>query len=255
MSTVMKLPKIYTYFRQGQVFTIDEVRCKLGINGNTLRKRLSDLIRQGYVFHIRQGLYRLSHTGESRFNVYHTSSPYEIAAKLTPYCYLGYKTALQFHAKQKIPNNDKLYIISPTKFNHFQFDYRTYLWCQSIEFYGIEEQHYHDGQNEFKIHVTDLEKSLIDCLKRPSYCPKFSELIDLCNLFSTPPDFEKLILYAKKINVRSVFNRLGYFLEFQGQTWNINENILTEIESHICQKYIEWSIFSTDINNARWKIR
>lgn len=251
----MKLPKIYTYFKEGQVFTIDEVRCKLGISGNALRKRLSDLIKQGYVFHIRQGLYRLSKEGESRFHRYHISSPYEIAAKLTPYCYLAYKTALQFHANQNVQKHDKLYIMSPTKFNHFQFDQRTYLWCQSIEFYGIEEREIFDGKNEFKIYLTDLEKSLIDCLKRPSYCPQFNELIDLCQLFSSPPNSEKLIFYASKINVCSVFNRLGYFLEFQKNIWNIDESILEKIESHCSQKQIEWSVFPANLNDIRWKIR
>ena len=63
----MKLPRIYTHFKPGQVFTIDEVRCKLSAKGNTLRKRLSDLTMRGYISPIRQGLYRFSRFGESRF--------------------------------------------------------------------------------------------------------------------------------------------------------------------------------------------
>lgn len=251
----MKLPKIYTYFKPGQVFTIGEARCKLGIDGNTLRKRLSDLIKQGYVFHIRQGLYRLSKEGESRYHVCHTSSPYEIAAKLTPYSYLGYKTALQFHANQNVQKNDFVYIVSPTKFNHFQFDQRTYLWCQSTDIYGIEDKFHCHEKNEVIVHVTDLEKSIVDCLKRPSYCPNFSDFMNFCQMFTTLPDIEKLIFYAQKLGVRAIFNRLGYVLSAQKLLWNVDESILSHMESVMSQKYIEWPVFSHRINDARWKIR
>src|SRR5437870_5320873 len=133
----MKLPQIYTHFQQGQVFTIDEARLKLGTSGNTLRKRLSDLSGRGYISPIRQGLYRLCKIGESRFER-HSNSPYEIASKLTSAGHLGYKTALQFHAQLQVPKNDTVCVVSTTKFNSFEFDKREYIWCQSAESYGIE---------------------------------------------------------------------------------------------------------------------
>ena len=60
MEWYMKLPKIYDHFKQGQIFTIDEAREKLKTTGNTLRKRLSELSARGYIFPIRQGLYRVT---------------------------------------------------------------------------------------------------------------------------------------------------------------------------------------------------
>lgn len=249
----MKLPQIYTHFKQGQVFTIDEARRKLCTNGNTLRKRLSDLSMRGYISPIRQGMYRLSKFGESRFEK-HVCSPYEIASKLTPYCYLGYKTALQFHAKKQIPENNKVYIISATKFNGFKFDTRTYIWCQSSEFYGIESHILHEDNHEFILHTTNIEKTLIDCLKRPAHCPNFDELIKLSSQIPITPDIEKLIYYAEKIEIRSVFNRLGYLLESKQKNWSIPNTILSNLENKMNQKITDWPIINTKYNSNRWKI-
>ena len=57
------------------------------------------------------------------------------------------------------------------KFNGFKFDSRTYIWCQSSESYGIETKILNHNESEFTLHTTNLEKTLIDCLKRPAYCP------------------------------------------------------------------------------------
>lgn len=249
----MKLPQIYTHFKQGQVFTIDEVRCKLGTQGNTLRKRLSDLTTRGYISPIRQGLYRLCKLGESKFEK-HAYCSYEIASKLTQHCYIGYKTALQFHANQKIIENESVYVISPTKFNGFTFDNRTYIWCQSSESYGLETKSLVYDGCEFHIQTTNIEKTLIDCLKRPAYCPAFDELMTLCHQLNTLPDIEKLFFYAKKINIRSIFNRLGYLLDAKQADWQIPAAVLSSLENQISQKNIDWAIFQNTGEVNRWKI-
>lgn len=253
VSTVMKLPRIYTHFNQGQVFTITEASCKLGTTGNTLRKRLSDLIMKGYISPIRQGLYRLARLDESRYHPA-LNSPLEIASKLITKGHIGYQSALQFHAQGNIPENQPVYLINRTKFNAFSYEKRMYIWCQSAEFYGVKSYQIITNNYEFSVNVTDFEKTLLDCLRRPAYCKNFQNLLNLCNRMNKPPKFELLIEYANRMNIRSVYNRLGFLLEQQKKNWNVPQSIFLILENKMCPKQIDWDIQIQKTEKNRWKI-
>jgi len=249
----MKLPRIYTHFSQGQVFTIEEACHKLGSSGNTLRKRLSDLTMRGYISSIRQGLYRLSELDESRY-AKNYNSPLEIVSKLSINNYIGYKSALLFHAYGKIPENQQIYTISKTKFNSFNFDTRKYIWCQSSESYGVESYSLETKFYKFSFNITNIEKTLLDCLKRPYYCNNMATLLSLCHKLSTPPNLDLLMQYALRMNIRSVFNRLGYLLETKKEDWQISDDLLLKLEELMSQKQIEWNISVCESQKNRWKI-
>ncbi len=249
----MKLPRIYTHFNQGQVFTIEEASSKLGTSGNTLRKRLSDLAMRGYISPIRQGLYRLSKLDETRLKQ-SVNCPLEIVSKLTANSYIGYQTALQFHACQNIPANEHIYVISQSKFNCFKFDTRLFMWCQSSETYGIETHTLSAENHSYEIRTTNLEKTLLDCLKRPSYCNNFETLLALCSKIQTPPNLEQLMFYANRIKIRSVYNRMGYLLEAQKDQWNVPESIFKILEDKMSQKQIDWNVIAKNSANNKWKI-
>ena len=236
----MKLPRIFEHFKQGQIFTIDEAREKLGTTGNTLRKRLSELSARNYIFPIRQGLYRVSRIGERPDR--HQSSPFAIASKLTPYCYVGFKSALQLHAGEIPFENDTVFVVSPTKFNSFKFESRSYFWCQSPESHGLETHVLYDYDIEFSILVTTFEKSIVDCLKRPAHCPTLSELIGLCDRVPRKPDLEKLLKYVFDCNIQSLFNRIGYLFEKKQNAWDIDDCILRELENKMSKKQTDWPI-------------
>ncbi|WP_186646638.1 type IV toxin-antitoxin system AbiEi family antitoxin domain-containing protein [Fluviispira vulneris] len=236
----MKLPRIYEHFKQGQIFTIEEAREKLKTTGNTLRKRLSELATRGYIFPIRQGLYRVSKIGERPER--EKSSPFAIASKLTPYCYVGFHSALQLHAKETPKENDTIFVVSPTKFNSFKFEGVYYFWCQSPEPHGLETYLLHNGELEFPLLASNFEKSLVDCLKRPAHCPPFHELVRLCKKITISPDFEKILRYASDCNVQALFNRLGFLFEKSLAYWKIQEEYFKQIEGKMSRKQTEWPI-------------
>jgi predicted transcriptional regulator of viral defense system len=236
----MKLPRIYEHFRQGQIFTIDEAREKLKTTGNTLRKRLSELSSRGYIFPIRQGLYRVTKIGE-RPDL-DKSSPFAIAGKLTPYSYVGFHSALQLHAKEVPKENDTIYVVSPTKFNSFCFEGIQYFWCQSPEPHGLETSLLNYNGLEFAVLSSNFEKSLVDCLKRPTHCPPFYELVRLCRKSECRPDIEKVLKYASDCNVQALFNRLGFLFEKSQSYWEIQEDFFKIIEHRMSRKQTEWPI-------------
>ena len=236
----MKLPRIYEHFRQGQIFTIEEAREKLKTTGNTLRKRLSELSSRGYIFPIRQGLYRVTKIGE-RPDL-DKSSPFAIAGKLTPYSYVGFHSALQLHAKEVPKENDTIYVVSPTKFNSFSFEGIHYFWCQSPEPHGLETCLLSHNGLEFAVLSSNFEKSLVDCLKRPTHCPPFYELVRLCRKSGYRPDIEKVLKYASDCNVQALFNRLGFLFEKNLPYWEIQEDFFKFIEDRMSRKQTEWPI-------------
>lgn len=257
----MKLPKIYEYFKKGQIFTIEDARTHLGTTGNTLRKRLSELAARGYIYPIRQGLYRL-HKIEERLERKPSPAPFAIASRLTPECYIGFKSALQLHAKQMPMERETIYVVSFTKFNSFHFENRYYFWCQNPDPHGIETHTIKNHEMEYDIRATNFEKSLIDCLKRPAHCPILKELILLCYSVA-PPDLEKIFYYATNTHVKTIFNRLGFVLERMQNKWAVPESLLHSIEYEMSKKQTDWPILmdfqhmETHLpeGRLRWKIK
>lgn len=236
----MKLPKIYTYFDPGEFFTIHEVQQKLGTSGNTLRKRLSELSLKGYLCPVRKGLYYLTKADKKiETNI---KSPYVVASKLTPECHIGFKTALQFHANKIPPEQDTVYVVSPSKFNSFQFENRFFFWCQNSCKNGIEKYTLSHHGLEFEIRATNFEKSLVDCLKRPSICPSFFELIRLCEETNKVPDVEKILKYVTECNVQIMFNRVGVLFEKIKNKWDLDEHFFQELERKMNKRQTYWPI-------------
>lgn len=246
----MKTPKIYKHFANGQVFTIDEAREKLESTGNTLRKRLSELAARDYIQPIRQGLYRICPLGQPREMM--LSSPFAVAAKIAPYCYLGYRTALQLHIQNLPPANDTLYIVSPTKFNAFDFEGRHYFWCQTVDDYGIESKTLVDNGVPFQVNVSDVEKTLVDCLKRPAYAPQFSNFVEMCLQLPSIPNAAKILEYAKNCDVAALYNRMGLFFELMDSHWNFGSEFYQHIQLQMSRKQIEWSV--TDHEMQEWQM-
>ncbi len=234
----MRLPKIYDHFQRGQIFTIDEARDALNSTGNTLRKRLCELATRGYLAQIRQGMYRLMSPGETLTS----ASPLVVASKLTPFCYVGFRTALKYHITHEIPTAGEVaYVVSSTKFNGFEYEEVPYYWCQSPDPYGLETLLITDEGIEYPVLITNFEKTLIDCLKRPQHGVPLSELIALSYRHANAPDLTRLFTYACDEETAAVFNRVGYFLELMQHHWSIPNQLLEEIRSRMTRKHTNWS--------------
>jgi predicted transcriptional regulator of viral defense system len=236
----MRLPKIYDHFQQGQLFTIDEARAALNITGNTLRKRLCELSLRGYIKAVRQGLYQIAPTEGG--TPLQNSSPYSLACKLTPWCYIGFKTALQFYAREHPPEGDTVFVVSHRKFNPFEHNGLNYFWCQSPDDWGLEKYSSVEGHWQAPIVVTDFEKTLLDCIKRPMHSPAMHEFIRLCKATGKRPDMEKLFRYAANPGTTAIFNRLGFLLDTMAQHWDISETTLKAAEERMSRRQTEWHI-------------
>jgi len=79
----------------------------------------------------------------------------------------------------------------------------------SRNFFGAQELRY--GERLLK--VTDLEKTVLDCLDRLDLAGGLTQAVDILRAASDKLDGKKLLDYAKRLGNRSLQERLGYILE------------------------------------------
>ena len=254
----MRIPKIYQCFDEGQIFSIQEAREKLLTSGNTLRKMLSELCRKGYLIPVRQGLYVLNKLIYKNTPSELKSYPLAIASKVSDISYLSYLSALQIHAGIPLKAGETLFITSQTKFNSFQFQEYNFRWCQTVEELGIESFSFQDNQISYEWRISDIEKSLLDCVRRPSYTEDFNKLILVCQKLPRPINFERLLAYMANINVSCSYNRMGFILEHLKDDWEIESSVFKSLQERIHPKSIPWNFArqgEEGLSHPKWKIR
>ncbi|MBL7071406.1 MAG: hypothetical protein ISS26_04465 [Candidatus Omnitrophica bacterium] len=67
--------------------------------------------------------------------------------------------------------------------------------------------------NTEKIKVSEIEKTIIDCLYQPKYCGGILEIATGIRMQKENINYDKLIAYAIKFNKNIVIKRLGHILE------------------------------------------
>ena len=117
-----------------------------------------------------------------------------------------------------------------------------YFWCQSPEPHGLQTFLLNENGAEYAVLATNFEKSLVDCLKRPTHCPPFYELVRLCRKSGYLPDIEKILKYASDCNVQALFNRLGFLFEKNLVHWKIQDDFFKYIENRMSRKQTDWPI-------------
>lgn len=139
--------------------------------------------------------------------------------------YIGYYSALQIHnlitqpslieqivvAQQIKPSLLKIKNVS------FQFIYHNELHFFGAKKIWIDSIH--------KVHCSDLEKTIVDCLFKPNYAGGIVEVAKAIYLSKEKIKFARLLEYTEKFNSQAVIKRLGFLLELLEITTNITAKL------------------------------
>ena len=129
---------------------------------------------------------------------------------VTPYS-VAYWSALNFYGvTEQIPNTVFLQTTSRKKKQAtevFGVRYRI-VRVKEEKFFGIRKEWIEDTQ----VHITDKEKTLLDCLDKPQYCGGVVEVAKALK-YGSELDKKKLVEYAQKIENSGVIRRLGYLCD------------------------------------------
>jgi len=198
-----------------KVFHFKDAKGIFGSEDNT-RTMLQNYKKEGLIIPIRRDLYTVSDLSSESYLV----SKFEIGSNITSTSYLSYHSALEYHgiAHQVFY---ELYIMSQNKFNEFEFDGITYKHCKQVIKSGIEIP-----ANDLLVRVTDLERTVIDCIDRIDYAGGLEELINSFSLI-TYLDENKLKEYLESYNKAFLFQKAGFLLSYFKEETKLDDDFFS----------------------------
>jgi predicted transcriptional regulator of viral defense system len=219
------------YEKNRSVFRLKDVQEILHLDRFASSSFIRKLVDRGIVTRLKSGLFILIPFELGKESEY-TGNPLVVAREIMSAkgYYLSYATAMEIHGMVTQPQL-VVYVTSlkprrPVKVYGMEF---RFIHSHSKYFFGLFE---HWVTKQEKVKVSNLERTIIDCLRQPEYCGGISEVAKGFWLKHESMNINRLIEYAVKMNAGSVIRRLGYLMEFykigRSKTLGILRGHLTE---------------------------
>jgi len=239
----MRIKFLDTMSRQGSTFTFEDALRVSSASRETLWTVLSRLEKKGWIERIGKGKYMIIPLGAEKGK--YTLHEFIIGSMLAePYC-ISYWSALHHHGlTEQIPNTVFIQTTSRRKNQRqeiFGVDYRI-VRVKEEKLFGVEKA-WMDGT---QIHITDREKTIIDCLDKPQYCGGVVEVAKALN--NVKPDVKRLRSYAERIGNSAVLRRLGYLTDIIGIDLQLPK---VETRNYL---YLDPTMPKKGTKNARWRL-
>ncbi len=252
---------ILSLYDQGKtIFSISEATKQTGLEGRSLQKFLGPLVKKGILNRLISGLYiivpfDLGHTKEFMGN------PYVVAREIinlkqkssSPQYFISHASAFELHQMVTQPHLD-LYatttkqVKEKIKVQGMNFHFVT---SKKSHFFGFKK---HWVSKSESIMVSDLERTIIDGLRRPEYCGGINEVAKGLWIKRKEISVEKLIQYAEKIDSGIIFRRLGYLLEIY-EMGTYREISILEGNLTACYQLLDPTQIDEGKYLAKWRLR
>lgn len=236
--------KTYEKLLRLGVFSINDVDAIYG-NRNSAASAIRALQKNELVKSIKKNLYVCNNI-ENRAPV---ADKFKIGSSITKDAYISHHSALEFHGVGH-QMFFEIYVSSGSVFKPFEFDGITYRYVASKFYDGVETYNTNRG-----VRVTNLERTVIDCIKNLDKSGGIEELLQCIRLI-TFLDSEKMMRYLKLYNIQFLYQKTGFLLKhFQ------DELKLPDSFFYFCHKNIVKSKrYLTDkgekdlVYNAEWRL-
>ncbi|MCK4463675.1 MAG: hypothetical protein KAU58_05125 [Candidatus Omnitrophica bacterium] len=217
------------------IFTLQDVKNITGLQSNAARDLISKLIKRNIIARIKRGKYIVI-PQEMGFAKDYIGNWYIAAREIvnSPDYYLSHYSAMDIHNMVTHPIT-KVFVTTPKQ----EYKKERVVGNVTFEFIYTSAKAIWGVQNSWvtkseKARVSDMERTVIDCLYRPKYCGGILEIVKGLWIQKEKIDFEKLLNYALKFNKVVVIKRLGYILE----SLNLkNDDYLNKLKPKINNKY------------------
>ena len=211
---------------------------------NVAKEILRRYKKQGLISQVRRDLYVATDLATKASLV----EKFEIAGHITPSSCLAYHAALEYHglAHQVFYH---LYVSSNEAFRNFDYDGISYIYCPSKSDAGVVRP-----VTDSYVRVTDLERTVIDCIDRIDLSGGLEELVQ-CFTIITYINERKLLDYLNGFNKQFLFQKAGFILAYFQ-----NEMKLSDAFFSLCQSKIGKSTrYLTDTGESdtyfkEWKL-
>ncbi len=245
---------ILTLYEKGSlIFSAKDAKKITGFKGNYLYRFIQQLVDREVILRLKPGKYFIipQEIGrESRF----IGNWYIVAREIanSPLYYISLYSAMDLHNMTTHPLI-KVYITSPKQERkrirtivNVEFEF---IFQKKDKIWGIQELWINNTE---KVRVSDLERTIIDCLFKPKCAGGILEIAKGIWIQKDKINYEKLLDYMEKLNVNVVAKRLGYIFEIL----QIGDNLRAELRKFINNKYylLDPTIPKTNTFKNHWKL-
>jgi len=218
-----------------RIFTIRDVENVTGLKSNAARDLISKLVKRNIIARIKHGKCIIipQEIGES---VNYIGNWYIIAREIvnSPNYYISHYSAMDIHNMVTHPII-KVFITTPKQeykkqktIGNTTFEF---IYMNMKNIWGVKK--FWVNKTE-QVRVSEIERTVIDCLYRPKYCGGILETAKGLWIQKEKIDFDKLFNYTMKFNKIVVIKRLGYILE----SLNLKDtNYLNQLRAKMNDKY------------------
>jgi predicted transcriptional regulator of viral defense system len=200
------------YDRALTTFTLAEAQAIAGLSAGSTRSLLHKAAERGLVARLKSGLFTLVPQDLGSETDY-SGNPYLAARALVgkaPY-YLSHATAMELHRMVTQPRLGIFVSTSKRVMDRVihSTEYK-FIFVRPEQIFGTVP---HWVTKQEQVAISDVERTVIDGLRRPEYCGGITEVARGLWMRHEDIKVEKLIQYATRLKVGAVLRRLGYLLE------------------------------------------
>jgi predicted transcriptional regulator of viral defense system len=234
------------------IFTIADVQKITRTSSAATRMLLSDLVSKKWLIRLAPGHYLivpLSAGEKAEF----TENWYVVAKHLiepNPY-YLSYYSALDIHEMTTQPLMT-IYISTSRRRKQAKVLGATFrfVYTNPSKLWGIDEIWVKPAE---KAKVSDLERTIIDCLDNPKLCGGISEVAKGLWKKREELDYAKLVRYVDRFGSKAVAKRLGFLLEL----YRLGDNVIPKLKNFVTPTFIllDPSLPAKGKYQSAWRLR
>lgn len=217
--------------RQGKrLFTFDDAAQIYGKNNSGLYRLLFRLIQRRWLQRLEKGKYLILPFEAGREGEW-TEHEFIIASYLIKPYYIGFRNALNYYGYTEQISRTVFIASTRRKLkSSLEISGVTYrfIYMPNRKFFGTTEV----TLDEYRINISEREKTIVDCLDRLDYCGGVVEVAKALWYGRNEFDFIKMAEYAQKNGNKAVSQRLGYLMESLDSGSNDAINILNKSQSN-----------------------
>lgn len=240
------------YDENRPIFEIAHAQQILGHSYNNTKDLLKDLVKRKIIVRLKAGKYLIipqeMGSGKGYFGNWYIAAKEVINS---PKYYIAFYSAMNYWGMLTQPLV-KILVATPKRqvVPREMKDKMIFVAVKEKSIWGIKEEWV---ERKDRIRISDIEKTIIDCLTFPQHCGGITEIAKGIWIVKEKIDQKTLLSYVKRQDKNVIAKRLGYLLELL----NVGDyNIIFELKKYIKDRYdlLDPTLSFKRINRNSWRL-
>lgn len=204
-----------------KLFSLQDVS-RMTNNESTAKSLLVAGIKNQTICRVKMNLYAVTDLATLRC----AANKYEIASHISDSACVAYHSAMEYHGHGHQLFNE-VSVVTSNAFRTFDFEGLTYIRRQPTINEGVMTPLLNS-----MVRVTDLERTIVDCIDRMKYAGGLEELLNNLSSISYV-DEGKLLGYLSAYQKASLYQKTGFLLSMFRTQMRISPSFIRQCKAHI----------------------